>query len=210
VISSSTPFLRSRSSAANRYRPIALGVLAAAVFVVPRAEAQAPQSSDAQIILSGTWLQANALPLDRDAVQSGSLSVGLRKNGWSFEVGGLRIARTLSTVEGGALSVGRLVHWKSLTIVPSVGVLGGKAYASADTTGYDWIAAGGTTGHTPRYTYSDGGTFGGGIGVAVDLPLYRAVAARGTVSQWFFSGASLEDNRSRTLLGVGLSVRLGR
>jgi hypothetical protein len=44
----------------------------------------------------------------------------------------------------------------------------------------------------------------------VELPVYRVLAVRGTASQWAFSGTSLEGDRSRTLLGVGLSILVGR
>jgi len=81
--------------------------------------------------------------------------------------------------------------------------------SSRDTTGYDWVN-GGTTGHTPRYSYSEGATFGGSAGLTVEVPVYRWIAARGTVSQWVFSGAPLEGDRSRTLLGAGLALRVGR
>ena len=173
------------------------------------AEAQATRRSDTGISISGVWLQANALPLDRDAMQSGSAAIGIRRSGWAAEVGWLRVARTLSTVQGGSLSIQRPMHWRSLVVLPAVNFLGGRAYASVDTTGYDWTA-GGTTGHTPRYTYSEGGSFGGGAGVTVEIPIYRGLALRGVASQWVFSGASLEGDRARTLLGVGLSALVGR
>ena len=173
------------------------------------AGAQGPRRSDTGISLSGVWLQANALPLDRDAMQSGSAAIGIRRSGWAAEVGWTRIARTLSTVQGGSLSIQRPMHWRSLVILPAVNFLGGRAYASVDTTGYDWTA-GGTTGHTPRYTYSEGASFGGGVGLTLEFPIYRGLAVRGVASQWAFSGTSLEGDRARTLLGVGLSALVGR
>jgi hypothetical protein len=180
--------------------------LALSVVLALPVRAQTADRFDSGIILNGAWLQATALPLDRDAVQSGSLSVSLRKRGWSGEVGWLRIARDLSTVEGVSASVGRVLHWKSLKIIPAVGLLGGKAYASVDSTGFDWVDAQGVAGHTPRYSYSEGGTFGGSVGITLEVPIYRMLAARGMASQWFFSGSPLEGDRARTLLGVGLSV----
>lgn len=175
-----------------------------------RAGAQATRRPDTGITLSGAWLQANALPLDRDAMQSGSVAVGLRRSGWGAEVGWLRIARPLSTVEGGSLAIQRPMHWRSVVLLPTIGVLAGKAYASVDSTGYDWAATGGATGHTPRYSYSEGSSFGGGVGLTVEVPIYRVLALRGVASQWQFSGTSLEGDRSRTLLGVGLSIMVGR
>ena len=185
-------------------------LLGVASLIAGSASAQTTRRPDTGITLSGAWLQANALPLDRDAMQSGSVALGLRRSGWGVEAGWLRIARTLSTVEGGSLALQRPVHWRSLDFLPSVSVLGGKAYASVDSTGYDWTAAGGATGHTPRYTYSEGGTFGGGVGLTVEVPLFKALALRGVASQWAFSGTSLEGDRARTVLGVGLSAMVGR
>ena len=92
----------------------ALGILGFAIISASAAGAQAPTQSghrfDDGISLSGAWLQANALPMDRDALQSGSVTVALRRRGWSAEVGWLRVARTLSTVEGGSLTIGRVLR----------------------------------------------------------------------------------------------------
>jgi hypothetical protein len=178
-------------------------------ILAPSAGAQATRRPDTGISLSGVWLQANALPLDRDAMQSGAAAIGIRRNGWAAEVGWLRVARTLSTVQGGSLSIQRPMHWRSLVLLPAINFLGGRAYASVDTTGYDWTA-GATTGHTPRYTYSEGASFGGGVGLTLEIPVYRGLAVRAVASQWAFSGTSLEGDRARTLLGVGLSALVGR
>jgi hypothetical protein len=185
-------------------------LLAVASLIAARGGAQDVRQPDSGITLSGTWLQANALPLDRDAMQSGAVAVGVRRSAWAAEVGWLRIARPLSTVQGGSLAIQRPMHWRSIVVLPTVSVLGGKAYSSVDSTGYDWTASGGATGHTPRYTYSEGSSFGAGVGITVELPLYRAIALRGVASQWAFSGTPVEGDRARTLLGVGLSAMLGR
>jgi hypothetical protein len=191
-------------------RPLILATFGAAVVIGVPAGAQTPGPFDNGLSLTGSWLQANALPLDRDALQSGSVAVGLRHNKWNAEVGALRIARTLSTVEGATVSIGRVLRWKAVEIIPNVGILGGKAYASADTTGFDWVATGGVTGHTPRYSYSEAATFGGGAGLTIEIPVFSIIAVRGTASEWYFSGAPLESDRARTLLGAGLSLRVGR
>jgi hypothetical protein len=182
----------------------ALGLLAA------RVEAQTAARPNTAIAFSGQWMQANALPLDRDAMQSGSITLGIRRSGWSVDAGFLRIARNLSTVEGGSLSIGRPFHVGMITLVPAINGLAGKAYASADTTGFDWTGPNNTTGHTPRYSYSEGGTFGGGAGLTLEVPIFRAIAANASASQWFFSGNPLADERSRTVIGVGLSIVVGR
>ena len=199
----------SRRATKRRRCLISAPVLAVLTASAPL-RAQMISRFDTGIVVGGDWLQANALPLDRDAFQSSAVTVSLRRQTWAVEAGWLRVARTLSTVQGGSLSAGPLLHWGGALFLPSVGVLGGKASASRDTTGYDWVGAQGITGHTPRYSYSSASTFGGGVGLTVEYPLYRALAARGTVSQWYFSGAPLEGDRARTLLGAGLSLRVGR
>jgi len=172
--------------------------------------AQTPTRIDSGIVVGGDWLQANELPLDRDALQSGQVTVSLRRHRWSVDAGWLRIARTLSTVQGGMLSGGPLLHWGPVLFAPTIGVLGGRAQASRDSTGYDFVGPGGVAGHQPRYSYSSAATAGGGVGLAVEAPLYRIIGVRAVASQWFFSGAPLEGDRQRFLVGAGLSLRVGR
>jgi len=197
------------SSSVRAKLSYACGLVGLTVTLASPARAQAVHRFDSGIVLSGAWLQANALPLDRDAVHSGAIDASLRWNHWSLEAGFLRIARDLSTIEGGSAAFGRMLRWRSVQFIPAVGIFVGRALSSRDTTGYDWVN-GGTTGHTPRYSYSEGATFGGSAGLTVEVPVYRWIAARGTVSQWVFSGAPLEGDRSRTLLGAGLALRVGR
>jgi hypothetical protein len=165
---------------------------------------------DTGIVVGGDWLQANALPLDRDAMQSASFDISLRRGAWAVNAGFLRVARTLSTVQGAYVSAGPLLHWRRVLFLPTVGALAGKSYASADSTGYDWVGAGGVTGHEPRFSYSTAGAFGGGIGLTVEVPVYRMIAVRALASQWYFSGAPLENDRARTVVGAGLSLRFDR
>lgn len=186
--------------------PLAL-ILAAALPPTVRAQVAGPY--DTGIIVSGSWLQATMLPLDRDAMQSAAFTVGLRRQGWSAEAGWLRIANTLSTIQGGTLSIGRVMSWKSVEIIPSIAALGGMSYASSDSTGFDWTDGSGAAGHTARFTYSDGPTFGGSIGLTAEVPIYRALGARASASQWFFGGSPLADDRGRTLVGIGLMLRVG-
>ena len=40
---------------------------------------------DSGIVVGGDWLQANQLPLDRDALQSGQLTVSLRRQRWAVD-----------------------------------------------------------------------------------------------------------------------------
>jgi outer membrane protein TolC len=93
--------------------------------------------------------------------------------------------------------------------IPAVGLFVGQALSSRDTTGFDWVN-GTTTGHTPRYSYSEGATFGGSAGLTIEVPIYRWFAARASVAELVFSGAPLEGDRTRTTLGAGLAVWVGR
>ena len=172
--------------------------------------AQQPPTFTRGIVVNGDWLQANALPLDRDALHSVDGSLSLRRSSWSVDLGWLRVARTLSTVQGGTVSFGWLLPWNRVLFVPTIGGLVGRAQRSVDSTGYDWIdPTTGAKGHTPRYSYSSASSVGGSVGLVVEVPVYRAVAFRGVVSQWYFSGSPLEGDRARTLLGAGLSLRVG-
>jgi hypothetical protein len=44
--------------------------------------------------------------------------------------------------------------------------------------------------------------------LTLEVPLYRAIAVRASGSEWYFSGAPLEGDRARTLVGVGASIRV--
>jgi hypothetical protein len=172
--------------------------------------AQQPATFTHGFVVNGDWLQANALPLDRNALHSVDGSLSLRRGSWSADVGWLRVARTLSTVQGGTVSFGWLLPWNRVLFVPTIGGLVGRAQRSVDSTGYDWVdPTTGAKGHTARYSYSSASSAGGSVGLVVEVPVYRAVAFRGVVSQWYFGGSPLEGDRNRTLLGAGLSVRVG-
>lgn len=160
------------------------------------------------IVVGGDWLQANALPLDRKAMESLDFSVSLRRPPWAFDGGWLRIARNLSTVQGVYLSAGRMLHLGPVLFIPAIGVLGGQAQESRDSTGFDFIGTGGVIGHTPRYSYSSSATGGGSIGVTVEVPVYRALGFRAVASEWLFAGAPLAGDRSRGVVGAGLSLRV--
>ena len=200
---------RLREMTFGHRRSVAVLLLALATTVSASAVgAQVPTRFDSGIVAGGEWLQANSLPLDRDVMPSAAFSIGLRRQSWMFDAGFLRIARTLSTVQGGTVSVGRVFRWKRVLFIPTANVLGGEALASRDSTGYDFVAPGGVTGRVPGYFYSDGVTFGGGAGLTVEVPAYRMVAFRVTASQWYFSGHPLDGDRARTVVGAGLSLRV--
>ena len=186
-----------------------LGFIGLTFALTSPARGQSVNRFDSGIVVSGAWLQANALPLDRDAMQSGAIDASLRWHRWSIEAGWLRIARDLSTIQGGSASLGRLLRWKSVQFIPALGIFAGQALSSRDTTGFDWVS-GTTTGHTPRYSYSEGATFGGSAGLTIEVPIYRWFAARASVSELVFTGAPLAGDRTRTTLGAGLAVWVGR
>ncbi len=185
-----------------------LGLIASAVVFVAPLRGQTVPRLDTGIVVTSDWLQANALPLDRQAMHSVSVMASYRRPSWSVDAGWLRVARDLSTVQGGAVLLGRPLYLGPLLFTPAVGVLGGQAQASADSTGFDWVGTGGTIGHTPRYSHSTAATFGGGAGLTIAYPLYRGLGIRAVVQEWMFSGAPLEGDRARTLLGAGLSLRV--
>ena len=173
--------------------------------------AQGTTTFDHGIVASGDWLQANALPIDRNTLQSNAAGISFRRGSWSADVGWLRVARELSTVQGGTVSFGYLLPFGRVLFIPALGALGGRAQASVDSTGFDWVdPQTGAKGHTPRYSYSSASTIGGSVGLTVEVQLIGPLAVRGVASQWFFSGTPLEGDRARTVLGAGLSLRLGR
>jgi len=189
------------------------GLALAAAFALPGAsravgQIPAPARSRDAIVVGADWLQATALPLDRNTMQSSAADVDWRRGNWSLSAGWLRIARTLSTVEGGTVSAGRLVHAGRVLLVPTVSVLGGSSYESRDTTGYDWTNGQGATGHVPRYSYSNAATIGGGVGLTVEVPVYRWIGVRAMGSEWAFSGKPVSEDRARAVAGVGLSLRV--
>jgi len=195
---------------ARRCRRLAL-VSAGVSLCLPASQAQAQHTAvfEHGIVAHGDWLQANALPLDRDAFQSAAADLSFRTRGWAVDAGWLRVARELSTVQGGSVSLGRLLPWGRVLFIPAVGGFVGRGQASVDSTGFDFVdPQTGVVGHTPRYSYSSAASVGGGVGLTVEVPVYRALALRGVAWEWYFSGAPLEGDRARTVLGAGLSLRL--
>jgi hypothetical protein len=170
----------------------------------------AAQDFGSGFVVTGDWLQANALPLGRSTFPSNAASVSWRNTLWTADGGWLRATRELSTVQGGTLGGGAVLRWNRFVFLPSLHAFAGQALASADTTGYDFTTPSGAVGHQPRYDYSSSASFGGGASIAVEVPIYRMVAFRAVVSHWLFSGAPLEGDRQRTLAGAGLSIHTGR
>lgn len=169
----------------------------------------ASPSYNSGFVASGEWQQATGLPLDRKTMHSNAAQLEWRRDGWSFGAGWIRIARDLSTVQGGTLSAGKLFQLGPVTFIPALNALVGQAYVSVDSTGYDFTnPATNTTGHVARFSYSDGVAVGGGAGLTLEYPVYRMIGLRASASQWFIGGDPVAINRSRTVVGVGLSLQV--
>jgi len=197
---------RSRSAATWFVALTIFGLLA----VVEPACAQSMSAGSGIYSVKADWLQVGAMPLGRDALHSGSVGVMADMDHWVVDLGWLRAARALSTVQGGYLTIDRRLDWGNALVLPGLSLFGGSAEASRDTTGYNWTAASGTgTGHVARYTHSRAMSFGGGASLAIEYPSRSTVAVRASVAQWMFSGQPLTNDRQRTLAGAGLTVRFG-
>ena len=156
------------------------------------------------------WLQANDLPFTRKATPSAAAALEFRRKTWSLEVGWLRAARSLSTVQGGFVGLGFPIHLGSVVFLPGVAAFGGVANVSRDTTGYDWVTTSPVaSGHQPRYDFSSGAAFGGGATLSIEYPTGSPVGIRVSGSEWMFGGTPLSGDRTRALVGVGLVVRFG-
>lgn len=184
------------------------GVVVLSCIASSQLRAQVPLV-DNTIVVGGSWLQANALPLTRTggAAQSFSGDISWRLGSLALNAGFLRVARDLSTVQGGTLSAGWVFKAGQFAFVPTLSAFGGQAQASRDTTGYDFVT-GATTGHVARYSYSSGASFGGGAGLAIEVPVYKIIGARLVGSEWVFSGSPLANDRARGVLGAGLTIRV--
>src|SRR5215204_4869887 len=97
----------------------------------------ASPSFNSGFVASGEWQQATALPLDRETMHSNAFDVAWRRDGWSYGAGWLRIARDLSSIQGGTVTVGKLFQAGPITLIPAVAGLVGQSYVSVDSTGYD-------------------------------------------------------------------------
>ena len=174
------------------------------------ARAQAPTSPTAAVSIRADWLQANAMPLGRSALPSASVALERPWQDWSFEIGWLRAARALSTVQGGFVSASWPLWWGDALFLPGLGAFGGSSEASRDTTGYNWVVTSATdAGHVARYDHSRALTFGAGALLAFEYPARSPVGFRASVAQWMFSGQPLTGDRQRLLVGAGIAVRFG-
>ena len=190
-------------------RSIAVLLLGSLIGFAASARAQGA-GSGASASVRADWLQANDLPFTRKAAPSASAALAFRRKTWLFEIGWLRAARALSTVQGGFVGVGFPIHLGSAVLLPGVAAFGGAAEVSRDTTGYDWVTfSPAATGHEPRYDFSQGAAFGGGATLSLEYPAGSPVGFRVSGSEWMFGGTPLAGDRTRALVGVGLVVRFG-
>lgn len=157
----------------------------------------------------GDWLQGADLPFDRDAMPSAAFALQRQSEHVTFDIGYLRAAQEFSTVQGGFGAVGWAFRLGPVTFVPAVGVLLGKASASADTTGYHY-SKGGVVGYQSRYSFSTGFAVGGGAQATVLIPMGSMVQARLSVAEWMFSADPLADDNKRLLAGAGLAINFPR
>jgi hypothetical protein len=156
--------------------------------------------------LRADWLQASAIKFDRSTMPSADVALEWRVGSRAVEFGYLRAVRKLSTVQGAYATLARPMRWGPTTVVAGIGIFGGQAAASADSTGYNYID-GGVSGHQPRYSYSTGASFGGGVQLALEMPLGGMFGFRASVAEWAFSGHPVQGDNARFLAGVGLSLK---
>jgi len=83
------------------------GFLGLTVAFASPLSGQVARRFESGVVVSGAWLQANALPLDREAPHSAAIDASYRWNRWSIEAGFLRIARDLTTIQGGSAAFGK-------------------------------------------------------------------------------------------------------
>ena len=150
----------------------------------------------------------NALPLNRNTLASVSFDASLRHSHWAVDAGWLRIARDLSTVQGGFVSFGfpSGVGSPSRPSVDRRVRRSGAAFSRLH--GFDFDRPQRCRRSHAALQLLESGSAGGGVGLTLEVPVYRVVGFRASGSEWYFSGATLEGDRARTLVGVGLSIRV--
>lgn len=178
---------------------------AMALALPPSASAQATGFVPRPWSVRADWLQAQE-PLTRNALPSNAVAIAWEGATVGYQLGFLRIARDLSTIEGG--TAGAEVAYRFGRFRMALGVTGmvGVAMASRDTTGYDYVSAGGATGHTAKWDYTRTSASGGGATVSLEYDFLDYLGLRVTGGTWSFSGTPLGTERTRTTIGAGLTV----
>ena len=76
--------MRSAGPPAKRTMQFLVTVSAVAALAAPL-QSQQTARFDSGIVIGGDWLQANKLPLDRDALQSGEVTLSFRRHRWTVD-----------------------------------------------------------------------------------------------------------------------------
>jgi hypothetical protein len=193
------------AQAAAPSRAVALFVALMTLAVPPTASAQGGGLKSLALSARADWLQANEA-LSRSTLPSNALAIAYEGRIFGFTAGFLRIARNLSTIEGG--TVGAEAAYRLGRFRMALGVTGmvGVAMASRDTTGFEYVSAGGATGHTAKWDYTRASASGGGATVSLEYAFPDYLGLRVTGGTWSFSGTPLGTERTRTTIGAGVTV----
>jgi hypothetical protein len=195
---------------ASSRRVLAATAAVAGLFVLPRvAQPQSAGFSAPPFSVRADWLQANEA-LTRSALPSNAVAIAWEGRVIGYSAGFLRIVRDLSTIEGG--TAGFEVAFRSGRFRVALGATGmvGVAMASRDTTGYQYVGAGGAVGHAPKFDYSRSSANGGGGTMTIEYDFLDHLGLRVTGGTWTFSGDPLGKEGTRTTIGAGLSVPFGK
>ena len=186
-----------------------LVVTSLCVLAAPgRAQSVAAGSPAPISAISAEWLRVDGGAMDRDGSPSSAFSVAHDfRSGVRIEVGYLRAARTANTAKGATAAISIPASYGRLTVRPALAVLGGTAQASHDTGGYYYLTPTGQAGYQPRMAYTRGTTWGAIASIGAELRIAAGISAIASLREARFSGRVLEDDRNRTLGGLGLAVR---
>jgi hypothetical protein len=200
---------------ASPRRVFAATAALAGLFVLPtvaRSQAagfSAPPFSAPPFSVRADWLQANAT-LTRSTLPSNAAAIAWEGRVLGFSLGFMRIARDLSTIEGGTAGVDVAYRIGRFRIALGATGLAGVAMASRDTAGYQYVGAGGAAGHMPKFDYSRSSANGGGGTLTIEYDFLDHLGLRVTGGTWTFSGNPLGNEGSRTTIGAGLTVPFGK
>lgn len=205
-------FALARSSGLPR-RSIAITLalvlaLSGARSLQAQSTAATPTYTHSPFALRADWLQGNSA-LTRSTMPSNALAIAYEGQYFGASAGFLRIARDMSTVEGGTLGVEAGYRAGRFRVSLGANAMIGVAMASMDTTGYQYVSSGGTTGHTPRWDYSRTSANGFGGTVTMEYDFFEYLGLRVTGGSWSFTGAPLGNEKTRTTIGAGLAVPFG-
>ncbi len=182
--------------------------LSGALSLQAQGTTTAPTYTHSPFALRADWLQGNSA-LTRSTLPSNALAIAYEGQYFGASAGFLRIARDLNSVEGGTLGVETGFRAGRFRLSLGANAMIGVAMASMDTTGYQYVSTGGTTGHTPRWDYSRTSANGFGGTVTMEYDFFKYLGLRVTGGSWSFTGAPLGNVKTRTTVGAGLTVPFG-